>query len=518
MRAPLPGRVPGLILKLVVCATGLTPPSTVHAQENPAPGRNAELEALRRQVEELRRADAEKQKTLEEMKKKLDALIATRPAAGSGAQPAPGPQQGGPSPLDRAVGELPAVPPSPAATTAESVASDAASRDVFSTRLGAATLRLMDISFDVLAAGGGSTEPDSSLANLEGGGHDPRKNGFTLQNAEIALAGAVDPYFVGQANIVYTIDPVAGATNVELEEAFLVSQSLPYDLQVKAGQYFTEFGRINARHPHQWEWMDQPVINTRMFGPDGMRGTGARVSWLVPLAWFSELYAGAQNANGETMTSFLASEESFQERPIGNRPFVGRDGNAFNSLAYSLRWENGFDLSSQWSAALGVSTVFGPNATGNDGYTFIYGADLVMKWRPVRNERGWRFFLWQSEVMYRDYQAGSFAGDGLTLANKDLTDWGFYTQLLYGWSPGWRGGVRFDYATGSGDSVGGRGDDPFRDNRFRVSPLVEWLPSEFSRVRFQINYDHADHLEHTDALTFWIGYEFLIGSHAAHRY
>ena len=37
------------------------------------------------------------------------------------------------------------------------------------------------------------------------------------------------------------------------------------------GQFLTEFGRINPTHPHAWAWLDQPVIEARVFGPDGMR-------------------------------------------------------------------------------------------------------------------------------------------------------------------------------------------------------------------------------------------------------
>jgi hypothetical protein len=264
--------------------------------------------------------------------------------------------------------------------------------------------------------------------------------------------------------------------------------------------------------------MDQPIISTRLFGPDGMRGAGARISWLAPVPWFSEVYAGAQNANGETMASFLSSDELFTERPIGGRPFVERTGSAFSDLVYSARWENGLDLTREWNGAVGLSGLYGPNATGSGSRTFVYGADLTLKWRPETSDRGFPYFVWQSEIMGRTYDAAAFNDGTTALASATLGDWGFYTQGLYGFTPGWRGGLRFEYASGSGDSVGGRDNDPFRDDRYRVSPLLEWLPSEFSRVRFQVNYDHAEHLADKDAYTFWVGFEYLIGAHAAHKY
>ena len=184
-------------------------------------------------------------------------------------------------------------------------------RDILSYQVGGATMRLIDVSFDALIAAGTSTATDDQLQFLQNGGHDPRKRGFTVQNVELSFAGAVDPYLNAEAHIVYFLDPITGESNFELEEAFFTTQKLPYGLQLKGGQFQTEFGIINLQHPHQWDWQDAPIINTRLFGPDGMRAPGARLGWLTPLPWYSELYFSMQNANGEQMASFLANEQFF---------------------------------------------------------------------------------------------------------------------------------------------------------------------------------------------------------------
>jgi hypothetical protein len=75
----------------------------------------------------------------------------------------------------------------------------------------------MNISFDALMDVGGSTESDPS-AQLNLGDHDPIKNGYSLRNAEIAVDGAVDPYFKGFGNIVLKLDK-NNETEIELEEA-----------------------------------------------------------------------------------------------------------------------------------------------------------------------------------------------------------------------------------------------------------------------------------------------------------
>ena len=486
-----------------------------------------ELEEIKNDIEELLKKDFENQRKLEELRRRVKALQRQADEGSEVVQEE--------SPLDRAIealdGEKEETPLDEALK--EVTEEQPASGDLWSRNLGAVNLRLIDLSADLLFAVGSSTERDESLESLQGGGHDPRKRGFTLQNLELSLMGAVDPYFNVETHIIYFIGP-DGESEFELEEAFLTTQQLPfgleeYGLQLEAGQFFTEFGRINPRHPHEWSWLDQPVVNTRFFGPDGMRGPGFRVGWLTPLPWFSELHLGMQNANGETMSSFLANEEFFEERPIGGRPFVDREVRSLKDLVYLARLDNSWDWHDELTSKFGVSGLAGPNATGSDGSTFIYGLDFLLKWRPVKNDHGWPFVLWQSEIMKRDYKADSFFDEGdpldpaddINLTGTTLREWGFYSQVLYGFSRNWAAGFRYEYASGRGDSVGefaSRKEDPFRDDRQRLSPLMVWQPTEFSRIRLQYNYDVADHLEDNDAHSVWLGFEVLFGKHPAHTY
>ena len=496
------------VLGLLTASLLLTSIGTGWAQSQ-----RSELELLKREMEELRRRDEENRRRIEELQRKIETLQAAPAPAGQPATPE--------AALEKAIQE---VAPTPAAP---------AKPDILSGQLGGARLRLIDISADLLFAVGWSTEPDESLQTLQGGAHDPRKRGFTLQAVELSLGGAVDPYFNAETHITLSIDPLTGETETELEEAFLTTQSLPYGLQLKAGHFLTEFGINNPTHAHAWQWLDQPVIISRLFGGDGMRAPGGRLSWLAPLPWYSEFLVGAQNANGETLPSFLANAEVFEERPIGGRPFTDRDVKSLKDLAYLARWVNSWNVGPEVTTKFGLSGLFGPNATGRSGYTQIYGADLKLTWKPVNNFRGWPFLVWESEVLGRWYKASPFVDDSdpeniIDLPKQTLTDWGFYTQALYGFTYRWAGGLRYEYASGVHPSVlvfNGRSQDPFRDNRLRLSPMLAWYPTEFSRIRLQYNYDHATHLESDElgsrdrgAHSVWMGFEVLIGAHPAHRY
>src|SRR6266498_2567372 len=184
-------------------------------------------------------------------------------------------------------------------------------------RLGSAQ-NYINLSFDALVAGGWSTARD--IESLQQGDHDPHQRGFTVQNLETVLDGKVDPYFRGQANVVMKID-THGDTTIEAEEAYLETMSLPLNLQVKAGQFFTEFGRLNPQHPHAWDFVDQPLVNGRFLGEDGLRSAGARVSWLAPTPFYSELYMTVANSQGGTAFSFRNEHEgeTFMGRPAAAR-------------------------------------------------------------------------------------------------------------------------------------------------------------------------------------------------------
>jgi len=413
---------------------------------------------------------------------------------------------------------------------------------LWSRRMGSANVQLLDVSLDVLGALGWSNARGEEVELLQGGGHDPNQRGFTLQQAELSLMGAVDPYFNAEAHLIYFLDP-EGESRFELEEAFATTTRLPfglegYGLEVEAGHFFTEFGRINPRHPHEWDWQDQPLALTRFFGGDGLRAPGVRVGWLTPLPWYSEVHVGSQNAKGETMPSFLANDEVFEERPIGGRPFGSKGVRGPDDLVHLARWVNGFDLSDEWSTSFGVSGLFGPNATGSDGSTRIFGADVVVKWQPIPSDQGWPFLTFQAEWLYRRYRADDFfgcpegeegaceAGDTPIFLEDDvLRDHGGYAQLLWGFRRNWAVGLRGEYASGQGSNFdaedGGfvdRDTDPFRAQRYRVSPLLVFQPTEYSRLRLQYNYDRSESFDGNVAHGIFAGLEFAIGAHAAHTY
>ena len=366
----------------------------------------------------------------------------------------------------------------------------------------------MNIGFVSLVDAGWSSEKD--VKSLQPGDHDPKVRGFTLPNTELTLDGAVDPYFKGFANVVFKIDS-EGETGVELEEAYLLTSSLPYNLQIKAGQFFTEFGRQNPQHPHSWAFVDQPLVLNRIFGPDGLRGQGLRLSWLLPTPFYTEAMVTVANSNGETMTSFR-SEESTEFH--GGR-VVDREVDGIGDMLFAPRLATSFDLSATQTLLLGASAAFGPNNSGNSARTRIYGLDAYWKWKPEAAQAGFPFLSLQAEGLIRRYEAAERQRDispDLILPAGLLKDRGAYAQVLYGIKPRIVAGLRGDwsYRDDSIYIVASRG------NRFRVSPNLTWYPTEFSKFRVQYNYDDRQGLDAAHSL--WLQFEFLLGAHAAHKF
>jgi hypothetical protein len=371
---------------------------------------------------------------------------------------------------------------------------------------------LIDISVILDVTVGGSTADDEALGEINLGDHDPKVRGFNVRNEELVISADVDPYFYGLLDIVYKISE-EGESEFELEEAYGVTTSLPANLQFKIGQFFTEFGRANPTHPHTWEFLNSPVIIARVLGPDGWRGQGARLSWIAPTPFPLTLLVGVQNATGETETSFYGEDGgTIGDYTLSNQPFK-----SLSDLAWNARVEASHDLAA-WrgtlTALLGFSFGYGPNGTGPDANTALYGTDLYLKWRPQRTDAGWPFVAWQTEFLWRDYDAAAQAAP-VVLPGTTYKDWGFYSQVVWAFRRPWTAGIRYDYAYSNGAYPG---------DAQRLSLAVTYYTSEFGRIRLEVNWDNVDGLDtlvpgaSDRAFSVWINFDFSLGKHGAHKF
>jgi len=526
-------------MALAVCATAgvfaqTTEPAAV-APTASTPATTAEVQALREQVQSLKEMVQTLQQQMKEQQAAAEKTSSNPPAlpqnpetqtADTAASPSPSPSSpalfpttdtavvsSAPSVNANGTTTFPTSDESVTTTPATVSSSDTGSSLTQPLPLisGGGNKNYMNISFDGLFAAAASS--DRHLDHLEVGDHDPQQRGFNARNAEIALDGAVDPYFEGFANIVLKLNN-NNETEIELEEAFLQTTSLPYGLQLKGGQFFDAFGRINATHPHTWEFADSPLVNGRLLGPDGLRGVGGQISWTLPVPWYSQVIFAVQNGRGGTAYSFRNPGE---DGVFYGRMTIDREASALHDLVYVPRIENSFNPSDTQTVLFGASGAFGMNETGSDTHTQVYGADFLYKWKSARAEGGFPFVKWQTEGMYRRFEAGRGL-DNLFPANETFHDWGMYSQVLWGFKKGWVVGIRGDYLHMQESAFT---NDDMRQSRSRVSANITWYPTEFSKIRLQYNHDFLEEnafLASRDADSLFLQFEFILGAHGAHKF
>ena len=425
----------------------------------------------------------------------------TAPAA----SPAPG---ASPSPSP---GGFPTTDTSVATSTPETISSTGAGGSLTQPITTGGGKNYMNISLDGLFALAYSSARD--LNHIEVGDHDPQQRGFNARNIELAFDGAVDPYFEGFANIVFKLDN-DNETEVEVEEAFMQTTSLPFNLQLKGGQFFAAFGRLNPTHPHTWDFAYTPLMNGLFLGPDGLRGVGAQTSWTLPLPWYSQLIFASQNGRGSTGFSFRNPGD---DGMFFDRITTDREARGLQDFVWIPRFENSFNLSDTQTVLAGVSGAFGSNETGANSRTQIYGADLLYKWKSSHAEGGFPFVKWQTELMYRRFQAGHGANDSFPVA-ETFHDWGLYSQVLWGFKKGWVAGIRGDYVDMQDSKFT---DDLDRQSRWRLSANLTWYPTEFSKIRLQYNQDFLEQnffLSARQVESIFLQWEFILGSHGAHKF
>jgi hypothetical protein len=283
-----------------------------------------------------------------------------------------------------------------------------------------------------------------------------------LQEVEVAFQATIDPYVRGDIFLTFSPD------GVSVEEAYLTTLSLPWDLQVKAGKIYTPFGRTSQLHRHQWSFVDQPLSMQRLVGVDGFGGAGGDVSWLAPLPWFAELHLAYQ----------------------ATAPGLG----AVLQLTGTSRLIQYFELSDSATLGVGLSWALF-QAELPEQWKNLAGADLYMKFRDPASRSS---IVLQGEIYGRQLGGQLFAD----------ARWGGYGQVVWRLDRSWDVGARYDNAPAPIAYAGG--------TQQTWSALGSFSTSEFFRVRLQPSLVLLPGGE--NGFQALASFEFIIGAHGAHPF
>ena len=336
--------------------------------------------------------------------------------------------------------------------------------------------------------------------------------GFSLKESELSIAANIDPQFRGVGT--FSLDPAGG---ISVENAFVQSSALGNGFNLKTGRFFSGLGYLNEQHAHAWDFVDQPLVY-RVLWDNQIGDDGLQLKWLAPTDMFVEV--GGEVGRG--------------------RGFPGTDRRNNNGAGAGVLFAHfGDDIGIEYSWRAGVSLhqTKRENAISNavpdllntaggvsnnfNGDSQTAGLDWVWKYSHNGNFRE-RYLKVQGEYFQRKESgvlAYNTAGANLT-DSYSVTQSGWYLQSVYQFMPTWRTGLRYDNLDPGVAAVGvanaGNVISNYAFNPSRLTWMVDYNPSEFTRLRLQLAHNNSRQGLPDNQL--FLQYIMSLGAHGAHQY
>jgi hypothetical protein len=279
----------------------------------------------------------------------------------------------------------------------------------------------------------------------------------------------------------------------------------------KFGRFFSGLGYLNEQHAHVWDFTDAPLVYQALLGGQ-YQTNGVQLTWVAPTDRFLEL--GAEIGNSD---SYPGNDRN--RNGAGSAVLFARMG---GDVGDSHSWQAGVSYlhTGAQSRESPVVDVLGNDATASfTGHSDLWNANFVWKWAP-HGDPHYRNFKLQGEYMWRkedgslDYLARDMASTGAYSSRQS----GAYLQAIYQFMPLWRFGLRYDWLD-PGHVDYGANSAFLADGSFhpkRATAMIDWSPSEFSRVRIQLGRSELSPTFTDNEL--FVQYILSLGAHGAHIY
>ncbi len=337
----------------------------------------------------------------------------------------------------------------------------------------------------------------------------PGVRGLSLGESELAIAANIDHHFRG--TLIASITP---EDTIGVEEGYIQTLSLSYGFTVKAGRFFSAAGYQNQIHAHAWDFTDAPLAN-KVFLGNQLNEDGIQLKWVAPTDTYFDV--GVEVGRGRQFPAAAGPAGPRNKNGVGS-------GNVFahlgGDLGTGVAWQTGV---SYLSTSPQDRTFEDPTGTTNSSFTGqsrLWVLDGILKWAPNQNPTYTNFKL-QGEYFRRkedgDLTSGTTAQTGGFISVQS----GWYLQGVYQFVPMWRVGYRYDRldsGTTSFSTPLNAADFPILAayNPTRHTVMVDWSPSEFSRIRLQAASDKS-RSDATDHQVF-LQYIVSLGAHGAHKF
>jgi hypothetical protein len=351
---------------------------------------------------------------------------------------------------------------------------------------------------------------------VSGGANEIIRRGLSLGESELFLTANIDPYFRGVLTAALTPENEA-----EIEEAYFETLSLGGGFTLKGGRFYSGIGYWNSQHPHAWDFTDAALVQRAFLG-NNYGDDGLQLRWVAPLPFFLQL--GAEAGRGRQFTGL--SEIERNSNSVDSWTFFAKVG---GDIGTSYSWQLGGSHLRQKTPSEGVTLFDYDDRSGLQnlfvGRQRISGADLVVKWAPDGNSL-YQNFRFVTEYYQRKLD-GELTFDTTGLNQTDAataTQSGWYVQGVYQFHPYWRAGLRYDrLSSGTVELSTNSANLPVPNfDPSRWSAMVDFNPSEFSRIRVEFSEDRTRQDAATgetlsDTIAF-VQYIFSLGAHGAHQF
>jgi hypothetical protein len=194
---------------------------------------------------------------------------------------------------------------------------------------------------------------------------------FEFKEIELALTGYLNPYM--RADFYLGMHGTAG--DFEVEEGYAsVVRGLP--VQLRFGKYLLDFGKINTQHPHQWGWLERPLMHRTAFGHHGAGVIGAGASRLQPIGDT----ALTLSVSGFRSDFFDVPDHEHDEEGAAHEHVHGAGGAA--DIGGSGRLSIFRSLTEDTHIELGASALAARYEQDHGLDARLAGADVKLRWRP----------------------------------------------------------------------------------------------------------------------------------------
>jgi hypothetical protein len=318
------------------------------------------------------------------------------------------------------------------------------------------------------------------------------------------LAASVDPFAKAYAVLNASAEWPSGTATVEVEEAAIQTTSLPWNLELKAGRFFGEFGRLSYIHDHELPFVNRPLVLDQYIGGES-RTDGAQINYLLPIPHYVSLTVGAGDQFGG---------DSPNPNNVGEYRYP-------SGLNYWGRLSTYFDLTPDIAFEPGVSGLWNPSTTDRggallqpDGNTFtererrLMGIDLLLSYRPLRNNQ-FQTITWGTEVLYSDNLYDVADPSGSALPATSVSSFGLYSYLAYKFDREWTAGFLFDWVQNAQND---------KDVTTAYSVWITWAISHWNQLRLQYTYTDYNYEGALSGLQpnsgIYLQWAWIIGSHS----